>query len=113
MRICHSSSTIRMRSGMSGPTLHLPDEHAERRAAIERALDLHLAVVGGDDLLHDRQPQAESAAYGAVIAPAVELVEDVGDILSGDADSVVRDFDRGVPPPFADAHVNQFHAVRV
>ena len=63
------------------------DDDAERRALAGRAVDVDAAVVGTDELAHDREADAGAAGRPrarAVAAP--ETGEDVAQVVGGDAE---------------------------
>src|SRR5690606_8074553 len=70
----------------------------ERRPLALDGPHLHVAAVGGGDVLDDGEPQA-GAAGGAVAGGvhAVEALEDALDLLRGDADALVDDRDLDGP----------------
>ena len=58
--------------------------------AARLAFDAHAAVVGGDDELHDAQPQAAAAAApGQALVHLEEPFEDALGVARGQADAVV------------------------
>ena len=71
----------------------------ERRALPGRRFDLERALVGGDDVTGDREPQARAADGRRGVGRAEELLEDALGVLRADADPVVGDGDDGVAAP--------------
>src|SRR5690606_18591554 len=93
-----SSSTMRMRSAMTGK-LHLPGEAAQCAC-----LGAHAAVMRIDDGLNDRQTQTRAAACAT--ARTVDAVEAVGQTLQ----FIGRHTGRGILPAYDDAIRIRVHA---
>src|SRR5258708_6480180 len=68
---------------------------AEAAALPRRARDLERGAVPAQRVLHDREPQSRAAAFARAAAiDAIEALGEARDVLGGDADAGVLDFER-------------------
>ena len=78
----------------SGTSARIGKLHLEGRALAQGRLDPDAAAVHLDDLLGDGEPEAGAAlGLGVGVVDLVELLEDAGQLICGDARAGVGDAD--------------------